>query len=128
MAEDVIQQNYVLLRSTGLGSKDKVGNTNMSMLHSIQSVKTSLVYHEAYNCQSLFSSAKVLIMPMIKLIKDYDCIIRSGGQHNPGRLTMEADLQQHNKSSLFRCIVVCNPMNHMAEKTQGSFSSRNTVV
>jgi hypothetical protein len=41
----------------------------------------------------------------------------------------EADLhQQHNKSSLFRCIVVCNPMNHMAEKTQGSFSSRNTVI
>jgi hypothetical protein len=50
------------------------------------------------------------------------------GQHNHGLLMIIFDLQQqYDKSDLCWCIVVCNPVNHVAEETLGSPTSKNTA-
>lgn len=49
----------------------------------------------------------------------------SGGKNDYGRLAMELQFKQHDKSYLCRYMVVCNPINDVAEKILGTCTCRS---
>jgi hypothetical protein len=63
------------------------------------------------------------------VLSEFLCVDIQCAQHNNGWLTMETDLhQQHDKSGLWWCIIVCDPINRVAEKTLGSPMSNKKCV